>query len=167
VFSIFHQLEDPGHLSQIGYTGGAQCGRKLGWARNLLRKQTDAAANRLMYESSSAFVLFWNMLRNQLPDEILDDFDAWLKEYDMVRMDTKGSQDSKKGCIRSSVEKTHLNSIVPTCLHHLVSLQQTTQGLSRIGSIAHLLNNNFQVYTPRGQSTQVCSILDNHAGPPA
>jgi hypothetical protein len=97
VFSIFHQLEDPGHLSQIGYTGGAWCGCELGWARNLLRKQTDAAANRLMYESSSAFALFWNMLRNQLPDEILDDFDAWLKEYDMVRMDTKGSQDLKKG----------------------------------------------------------------------
>jgi hypothetical protein len=62
-----------------------------------LRKQTEAEANWLMYESSSVFALFWTTVRNQLPSKILDNFDAWLKEYDMVRMDTKGSQDSTKG----------------------------------------------------------------------
>ena len=37
------------------------------------------------------------MLRNQLPKEVIDDFDAWLDKHQMVRMDTRGSQDGSKG----------------------------------------------------------------------
>ena len=50
-----------------------------------------------MYESSLAFVLFWNILRNQLPQEVNESFELWLKDEDMVRMDTKGSQDTTTG----------------------------------------------------------------------
>ena len=50
-----------------------------------------------MYESSSAFALFWNMVRNQLPQEVNGDFEKWLHENQMVRMDTMGSQDVTKG----------------------------------------------------------------------
>jgi hypothetical protein len=50
-----------------------------------------------MYESSSAFALFWNILRNQLPKEVIADLESWLEEKNMVRMDTKGAQDSAKG----------------------------------------------------------------------
>ena len=70
---------------------------QLGWARNLLRKQTDKTVTWLMYESSSVFALFWNILWNQLPEEINSDFDTWLKENNMVRMDTKGSQTTVQG----------------------------------------------------------------------
>jgi hypothetical protein len=82
---------------QIGYTCGARSDPELGWARNLLGKPSDEAVTRMMYESSSVFALFWNMVRNQLPEEIVNDFDAWLKEHEMVRMDTKGSQESAQG----------------------------------------------------------------------
>lgn len=37
------------------------------------------------------------MVRNQLPQEINGDFEEWLKEHEMVRMDTKGSQDVTQG----------------------------------------------------------------------
>jgi hypothetical protein len=50
-----------------------------------------------MYESSSAFALFWNAIRNQLPAEINTDFEEWLKDNDLLRMDTLGSQDVTKG----------------------------------------------------------------------
>ena len=50
-----------------------------------------------MYESSSVFALFWNILRNQLPDEIMDDFQAWLENNRMVRMDAGGAQDVQHG----------------------------------------------------------------------
>jgi hypothetical protein len=50
-----------------------------------------------MYESSSVFALFWNMVRNQLPEEVTSDFEKWLEESGMVRMHTKGSQDSSVG----------------------------------------------------------------------
>lgn len=50
-----------------------------------------------MYDSSSAFALFWNIIRNQLPAEINKDFEKWLKENEMVRMDTMGSQEGTQG----------------------------------------------------------------------
>lgn len=37
------------------------------------------------------------MLRNQLPEDVIKDFDGWLKEHEMVRMDTLGSQESTEG----------------------------------------------------------------------
>ena len=84
-------------MCQIGYTSGARSDPQLGWARNLLGKQADTAVTRLMYESSSVFALFWNLLRNQMPEEVIGDFDEWLNRHEMVRMDTLGSQDSAEG----------------------------------------------------------------------
>jgi len=50
-----------------------------------------------MYESSSVFALFWNILRNQLPEEVNSDFDSWLQDNQMLRMDTKGSKTTVQG----------------------------------------------------------------------
>ena len=50
-----------------------------------------------MYESSSVFALFWNIIRNQLPEEVIGDFTSWLQGKQMVRMDTMGSQDTQQG----------------------------------------------------------------------
>jgi hypothetical protein len=97
IILMVFQLEDPGKLCQIGYTAGSRSNPQLGWARNLLWKQTDVAKNQLMYESSSVFALVWNILRNQLPDEVNGSFEQWLQGEEMVRMDTMGSQDVVKG----------------------------------------------------------------------
>jgi hypothetical protein len=50
-----------------------------------------------MYESSSVFTLFWNILCNQLPGEVNRSFEEWLEKTQIVRMDTMGSQSSTKG----------------------------------------------------------------------
>jgi len=50
-----------------------------------------------MYESSSVFALFWNILRKQLPQEINDDFEGWLQQTDIPRMNAMGAQSSGKG----------------------------------------------------------------------
>ena len=96
-YLMVFQLEDPGKLCQIGYTSGARSSPQLGWARNLLRKKDDATVTRLMYECSSVFALFWNLIRNQLPKEVNKDFEGWLRDSQMVRMDTKGAQDTAQG----------------------------------------------------------------------
>jgi hypothetical protein len=83
-------------LCQIGYTSGVQSDPQLGWAWNLLSRQIDATASQLIYESSSIFALFWNILWNQLPEDVNKDFE-WLKDSKIMRMDTKGSQDSTQG----------------------------------------------------------------------
>ena len=84
-------------MCQIGYTAGSRSNPQLGWAQNLLWKQTEVEKDRLMYESSSVFALFWNILQNQLPDEVNDDFKQSLQGGQMVRMDTMGSQVATKG----------------------------------------------------------------------
>ena len=84
-------------MCQIGYTSGARSNPHLGWVRNLLGKQTDVAGSRLMFESSSVFALFWKILRQQFPKEINKNFEEWLKESEILRMDTKGLQDVTKG----------------------------------------------------------------------
>ena len=63
----------------------------------MLRKQQGETISQLAYKSSSAFALFWNILRNQLPEEVIEDFDAWLQRTQMIRMDAIGSQDSVWG----------------------------------------------------------------------
>ena len=50
-----------------------------------------------MYESSSVFALFWNILQNQLPTEVNSDFEAWLQKSQIVQMDTTGSHGSTQG----------------------------------------------------------------------
>lgn len=100
-------------MCQIGYTAGARNDPKLGWARNLLRKQSGEAVSKTVYESSSVFALFWNLIRNQLPEEINGDFEKWLKENQMVRMDTMGSQDATKGVysVKCGEDTFHFNGV--------------------------------------------------------
>ena len=84
-------------MCQIGYTSGARSNPQLGWARNLLGRHTEVAVSQFMYNYSSVFALFWNIIRNQLPEEINSDFKTWLQANGMVRMNTMGSQDDTKG----------------------------------------------------------------------
>ena len=70
---------------------------QLGWAQNLLWKQTNTTVTRLIYKSGSVFALFWNILQNQLPKEVNSNFELWLQETQMLRMDTKGSQTTVQG----------------------------------------------------------------------
>ena len=122
---------------------------QLGWARNLLRKQTDETVTWLMYESSSVFALLWNILWNQLPGEINSDFESWLKDNKMLRMDTKGSQTTQcREYTLSRMVMIHLCSMESTCPHPLVSLGQITQGMLVADTVILLTNDKFQVYTP-------------------
>ena len=134
-------------MCQIGYTSGARSSPQLGWARHLLSKQTEATAGRLMYESSSIFALFWNILRNQLPGEVNADFEAWLKETEMVRMDTMGSQDSTQGVYTVKYGKDifefHGVDMPPPYGVFGTNYARFVKG----GSIIHPSDNKFQVYT--------------------
>ena len=115
-----------------------------------------------MYESSSVFALFWNILRNQLPDDISDDFKQWLKGEQMVRMDTKGSQDVTKGMysIKCGNETYEFNGVEMPPPSGVFGTNYTRYVAS--GYAVHVPNNNFQVHTPGGKSPQVCCIVDYH-----
>ena len=157
-------MEDPGKLCQIGYTAGSRSDQQLGWARNLLWKQTEVEENRLMYESSSVFALFWNILQNQLPGDVMTTFEEWLQEKQMVRMDTLGSQDVAKGmytvgCGDETYEFHGVEMPPPSGV-----FRTNYTRFVAIGYMAYAPNDKFQVHTPRGKPPQVCCSMDHHAG---
>ena len=50
----------------------------------------------LTERSSSVFALAWNMFRNQLPEEIISEFDTFLKKSNIHRMNPSGGRGKKE-----------------------------------------------------------------------
>jgi len=134
-------------LCQIGYTSGAWSSPQLGWARNLLSQQTEATVSQLMYESSSVFALFWNILCNQLPPEANGDFEAWLGRTQILRMDTLGSQTSTEGTytVKYGEDRFEFHGVDMPPPSGVFGTNYTR--FVKDGSAIYLSYSNFQVYT--------------------
>ncbi|KAF8054723.1 hypothetical protein FPV67DRAFT_1682217 [Lyophyllum atratum] len=88
--------EDPGKLSQVGYTAGSLSQPAFHWARNLVEPKLNAsAAAEMDAKSSSVFALLWQMARSRLPKEVIDDFDTFLAKSGIKRMDGSGQMASE------------------------------------------------------------------------
>ncbi|GLB43871.1 hypothetical protein LshimejAT787_1500550 [Lyophyllum shimeji] len=88
--------EDPGKLSQVGYNAGQLDRPAFHWARNLAPRKRDATAVAQMdVKSSSVFALLWQMVRSRLPEEVINDFDTFLTQLGIRRMDGSGQMASK------------------------------------------------------------------------
>ena len=100
-----------------------------------------------MYESSSVFALFWNILRNQLPEDINKDFEEWLQGKQMVRMDTKGSQDVTQGMytVRYSDETYKFHGVEMPPPSGVFGTNYTR--FVAIEYAVHMPNIGFQVHT--------------------
>jgi hypothetical protein len=92
-------MEDPGSLVQVGFSAGACSSPKFDWVRNITnRKLPGNIVGDMDHRSSSAFALFWNLCRNCLPDEVMDDFDNFFEDCCMPRMDPcKGAAEDSAG----------------------------------------------------------------------
>jgi hypothetical protein len=80
-------LEDPGKLCMIGYSSGQRSAAQFDWVRNLRRKTSAEDQQKLDYQSSSCFALFWNMLKNRAPPSVIDDTTAFFSGLGVYRMD--------------------------------------------------------------------------------
>ena len=103
---------------QIGYTAGSRSRPRIGWARNIRRKLKAKELADLTTRSSSAFAFAWNMFQNQLPDEVMDDFNEYLTSSDIVRMHPSGKKHrNKKGeytiCNRGEAITFHNVDLAP------------------------------------------------------
>lgn len=93
-------MEDPGSLVQIGFSAGSRSAPQFDWVRNITnRKLPKGVVDEMDYRSSSIFALFWNLCRDLLPSEIMDDFDAFFDKFNMVRMS------SEKGAAKNFIDK--------------------------------------------------------------
>ncbi|KAK7441587.1 hypothetical protein VKT23_016579 [Stygiomarasmius scandens] len=82
------RMDDPGILSLVGMCPGNRSSPQFDWARNFTRPDlTDDDISSLRYEQASIFALFWNLVRNIFPSEIIGTFDEFIKSNNLVRMD--------------------------------------------------------------------------------
>jgi hypothetical protein len=89
----------------MGYSAGALSAPKFDWVKNLLsRKLTEDYKTRLDYESSSAFAVFWNMLRNRVPEEIIKDTTEFCNSIGIYRMDAGKRLSSSEGTYMLEVD---------------------------------------------------------------
>lgn len=83
---ISWQLDDCGKIVLTGWSAGARNRTAFAWTKNNPPDMPKEKAAQQEYEISSIFALFWNIARNRLPGEILEDFDAFLSG--ICRMDS-------------------------------------------------------------------------------
>ena len=69
----------------------------MDWARNIRRKITKSSTADLTYQSSSVFALAWNAFRMQLPEEVMADFNKFLANSGITRMNPSGKKGKKNG----------------------------------------------------------------------
>ncbi|GLB45835.1 hypothetical protein LshimejAT787_3200060 [Lyophyllum shimeji] len=88
--------EDPGKLSQVGYNAGKLNRPAFHWAKNLTGRKRDVTAVAQMdVKCSSVFALLWQMVRSRLPKEVINDFDTFLTQLGIRRMDGSGQMASE------------------------------------------------------------------------
>lgn len=90
------QLEDGGHISQMGLSAGSLSQSILGWVRNIRRDKKNLPKHQqINADASSAFAVLWNLIRTLLLPEIVADFDEWLKTIGpKYRMDGDGMMET-------------------------------------------------------------------------
>ncbi len=80
---------DPGTIVLTGYTAGSMHRRSFVWARNVIPElKKEEEIQELNYTTSSAYALFWNMLRNSVPDSLIKDTNMIMERNGLPRMDS-------------------------------------------------------------------------------
>ncbi|KAF8228512.1 hypothetical protein L208DRAFT_1291263 [Tricholoma matsutake] len=82
------RLEDPGKLVQVGYSAGSRSSPKFDWVKNLLSAQhTPEVVEAMNVKASSACAFVWNLICSRLPTEVIEDFERFITDAELVRMD--------------------------------------------------------------------------------
>lgn len=94
---FLYQMEDGGHLSQMGLSAGSLSRSSLGWVRNVIRQKKNLPLHeKINCEASSAFAILWGLLRTLMPDVIVDDFENFMEDIGpKYRMDGNGKMSNR------------------------------------------------------------------------
>jgi hypothetical protein len=82
---------------QIGYSAGARDVPSFDWVKNITRKISQEDRQKLDYQTSAAFALFWNMCRNWLPDCVISDIDQFVETTGLYSMDSNQRLGGRNG----------------------------------------------------------------------
>jgi hypothetical protein len=81
----------------IGYSAGSRSKPQFDWVKNLLHKIPQDQVERLNFEASSAFAIFWNMLKTHAPASVMEDTDKFFTGIGIHRMDGNQRLPGSKG----------------------------------------------------------------------
>ncbi|KAF9065567.1 hypothetical protein BDP27DRAFT_1157645, partial [Rhodocollybia butyracea] len=82
--------EDAGSLVISGWSAGSRSRILLDFARNFepKHKLSSAQKEEVQYKATSAFALFWNLVKSLGPQEVVEDLEDFVKKHDLYKMDT-------------------------------------------------------------------------------
>ena len=88
----------------MGYSAGSRSKPAFDWVKNLSkRKDVVAAADKLNYDGSSTFALFWNMVKVFVPEEIVNDYTTFIEDNKLHRMDANQRLMGDRGAYRMQI----------------------------------------------------------------
>ena len=84
-------MEDTGKMVQLGWSAGQRNKNKCHWVKNITTRciSQDAEAE-LNKKASSLFALAWQIMKQRLPAEVIDDFNNFVEDLGINRMDANG-----------------------------------------------------------------------------
>ncbi|KAG6820060.1 hypothetical protein H0H93_005900 [Arthromyces matolae] len=87
--------EDTGKLVLMGYSAGARSKGQFDWVRNITKKMTEEKRHASNADGSVLFAVAWQLIKSQFPEEIVDDFNDFVKSIGIRRMDWGGAGDKE------------------------------------------------------------------------
>ncbi|TFY58816.1 hypothetical protein EVJ58_g6174, partial [Rhodofomes roseus] len=86
------QLDDPGKLVLVGYSAGSRSSPAFDYSRNIEAKKLSEEFVRSHHMAvSSSFSLFYQLMRANLPNEVLEDYEEYIAKHGFPRMDARGA----------------------------------------------------------------------------
>ncbi|KAG6817223.1 hypothetical protein H0H93_007413 [Arthromyces matolae] len=89
--------EDTGKLVLMGYSAGSRSKTAFDWVRNITRKMTDEQKVTSDMAGSVLFAVAWQLMKSQVPQEVIDDFNDFVKSLAIRRMDKGADATSWEG----------------------------------------------------------------------
>ena len=87
-------------MALLGYSAGSRSCPHFDWVRNITAGDlSQSDIDKANSDASSLFAFTWQMMRKKIPDEVIADFDCFMKETGMPRMGGLGTTgaDASKG----------------------------------------------------------------------
>lgn len=76
----------------MGHSCGLRSGISFDWVKNLKSKKlAPTELEKIEQDASAAYALFWNLTHAFAPPEVIEDFDNYLKNLGIKRMDGGGT----------------------------------------------------------------------------
>ncbi|KAG6836744.1 hypothetical protein H0H93_003968 [Arthromyces matolae] len=116
--------EDTGKLVLMGYSAGSRSKTMFDWVRNITKKMTEDEKARNDMAGSVLFAVAWQLMKSQVPQEVIDDFNDFVSSLGIRRMDRCSEKTSKE---EESTGNVHREANVK------VTICDTKGGRGRLG----------------------------------